>query len=124
MSKLPQESPSEHNAERRSFFKYSAAFLASITILPYFKGLSQAFAATNPPLSEKDPMAKSLGYHADATKVKTKDFPKRPKGADQFCHNCQFYTAIPNEKTHGNCALFQQNTVTSAGWCNSWTKKA
>jgi|APCry1669192269_1035402.scaffolds.fasta_scaffold05161_2 hypothetical protein len=128
MSKFPQGSPAhhdDHHTERRSFFKYSAAFLASVTILPYLKGFTRAFAA-NTPLSEKDQTAQLMGYHANAKKVDTKKWEKRKgaEGAKQFCHNCQFYSAIAGNKDHGNCTLFPNNTVTANGWCNSWTKKA
>ncbi|MBI3555076.1 MAG: high-potential iron-sulfur protein [Deltaproteobacteria bacterium] len=74
-------------------------------------------------LSEDDPMAKTLGYYKDASKVDVKKWPKRaaPEGKKQFCNNCQFFTA--DGKTQGKCQIFANKLVASKGWCNTWTAK-
>lgn len=80
-------------------------------------GASQA--ATPPLLSEDDPVAKALAYHASAKKV---DKSKFPTYADnQNCANCAlitFGTAIRRP-----CSLFPGKLVLAGGWCKSWVKK-
>lgn len=81
-------------------------------------GLAQA---QQPLLQESDDEAKATGYHADATKVDAKKFPKYAKG--QTCANCQLYAPDGN-KPSGGCALFYGKDVLAKGWCNAWEKKA
>lgn len=76
-------------------------------------------------VSESDPMAKTLGYHADATKVDVKKWPKRgqPDSKTQFCHNCILFNGgKPTTDKEAPCSLFAGKAVASNGWCNSWAK--
>lgn len=117
------------NLERRHFFKVGAASLASLFLLPALdrKGISWAARADDaslPDLTEKDPMAVSLGYVKVAAKTDVTKFPKRADAAakkEQFCKNCQFYTSVNAKK--GKCQIFVGKLVESGGWCNTWTKK-
>ena len=112
---------------RRSFFKYSAAVITPIaaTLFSNFLNNDQALAAQSqlPPVNPNDPLAKTLGYSADARKVDTKKWPKKAGagGADQRCDQCMFFMRI--DKGTGRCQTFAQHTVKAGGWCNSWTKK-
>lgn len=85
-------------------------------------------AAAGAPLkwvAETDPVAKALGYVADATKA---DRPKKGDvlGKDQFCNNCQFYSkgAAIDGKEAGKCLMLPSGAVADKGWCKSWAKKA
>mgnify|MGYP003341978031 CR=1 FL=1 len=74
-----------------------------------------------PLLEETDDEAKATGYHADASKVDPKKFPKYAKG--QTCANCALY-APDGAKASGGCALFYGKDVLAKAWCNAWDKKA
>lgn len=112
---------------RREFLKVSglsllgAAALGTLTLRP----AQAADAKALPMVSESDPMAKTLGYHSDATKVDTKKWPKRAAadGKTQFCHTCILYNgAKPTTDKAAPCSLFAGKRVESNGWCNSWAK--
>jgi hypothetical protein len=79
-----------------------------------------------PLLSETDQMAKTLGYHADASKVDTKKWSKRAgdAGKKQYCYNCLLFKAAGDVKAskQGKCTLFPKNDVMGRGWCNSWAQ--
>ncbi len=77
---------------------------------------SKAMAA--PLLTEKDPMAKALGYTADATKVNTAKWKKYKAGQD--CATCNLFRSTG---ANGTCTLFAGKEVSPKGWCNSWVKK-
>lgn len=114
---------------RRDFLKMSglglfgAAALGVLTLRPI---PANAQAAKKLPLvGENEPMAKTLGYHADASKVDVKKWPKRAgaEGKNQFCNNCTLFNgAKPTTEKEGPCALFAGKAVAAGGWCNSWAK--
>lgn len=120
---------SNQNNSRRDFLKLSglgllgAAALGTLTLRPL---PANAQGAKKLPLvAESEPMAKTLGYHADASKVDTKKWPKRaqPDGKTQFCHSCILFNgAKPTTEKEGPCSLFPAKAVTANGWCNSWAK--
>lgn len=115
---------------RRDFIKTGGVGLFTAWAASSVLGkASSARAADAKPLEmvkESDPMAKTLGYHEDATKVDTKKWAKRagPAGAKQFCYNCQFYAEKnkPKESKAAACTIFAAKGVKSHGWCNSWTQ--
>ncbi len=121
-------SNNDNNNSRREFLKlsglglFSAAALGTLTLrtLP-----ATAQAAKLPLVAETEPMAKTLGYVADASKVDTKKWTKKaqPDGKTQACHNCILFNGgkVTTDKT-GPCALFPAKHVAAAGWCNSWAK--
>lgn len=98
---------------RRDFLKKGLFGLAA---LPLGMGAltSQAFAASLPPLSEDAPQAKALNYVKNAADAA--DHAKYQEG--QRCDNCMFWKPANN-----GCALFPQNSVEAAGWCQSYVKK-
>ena len=77
-------------------------------------------------LPESDPVAKALGYYADASKVDVKKWPKKagPEGTKQNCANCQLYQAQAGETARGGCTLFPNRWVSTKGWCNGYIPKA
>jgi len=92
------------------------------------KAVEPAAAPETADLPYVDPTsnkAKALRYAEDASEVptETRGDKGETKGADQFCNNCQFYSA-DNGKGGGKCALFPGKLVKSEGWCVSWSLKA
>jgi hypothetical protein len=126
--------PTQLDRRRREFLGQSLWLVASLPFLGQFLAACDKKGVTTgsdtPPngeaaVSESDPVAASLGYRADATKVDTAKFPKR-KGAEgekQFCNNCQFFTA-KGDSGWGACQIIRSGDVKATGWCNTWAKKA
>jgi len=121
-------------SSRRSFLKITGAACAALAgakLLQPNAAQAQAPKAGAPAnlvmVSESEPLAKSLGYHADASKVDNKAWPKHAgaEGAKQFCYNCQFYQtkeADPKATKAAPCTIFANKGVAAKGWCNSWTQ--
>lgn len=117
---------SEQKLPRRAVLKGALMSLAAIPVVVAMKDAGAATAAATPPKAPaglplvdpaKDPMAKSLGYVADFTKVKD---PTHKPGA--HCANCALYTGKAGEK-QGGCGIFAGKAVHANGWCKSWVKK-
>ncbi len=72
-------------------------------------------------LEESDPLAVSLGYKHDASKVDAKKYPAYAAGRD--CANCQLYQAKPTDPW-GACGAVGGKLVNGKGWCVVWAKKA
>jgi hypothetical protein len=91
-----------------------------------FRGATaQAQAEKLPLVGESEPMAKALGYYAEASKVDTKKWTKRatPEGKKQFCDNCiLFNSGKVTKDPQGPCSLFPKKHVMAKGWCNSWAQ--
>jgi len=99
---------------RRTFLIASLGAASSLALT------RQALAAPAK-VSESDPMAVSLGYHTDATKVdKTKQTKYTP---GEHCGNCQLYQGKAGDQW-GPCPIFGGKLVNHDGWCNAYTKKA
>lgn len=120
---------------RRDFLKSSgiAAILAVISakffapVIAFAKDENKAAAAPANLVKPSEPMATSLGYVEDASKVDSKKWAKRagPAGAKQFCYNCQFYQADPAKAKTTDaaaCTIFGGKSVKGKGWCNTWTQ--
>ncbi len=122
-------SSNQNSSSRRDFLKLSglglfgAATLGTLTLsaLPASAQTAKKLVL----VSETDPLAKTLGYYADATKVDTKKWPKRAQadGKTQFCSNCILFNGgkVTTEK-EGPCTLFPGKAVPAVAWCNSWAK--
>lgn len=93
----------------------------SATALAFVITAQSAAQAAGPKVEETDPMAVSLGYKDDTTKVDEKKFPKH--AATQKCNNCQLYQGAATDAL-GGCPLFAGKQVAGNGWCSAWTKKA
>jgi hypothetical protein len=72
-------------------------------------------------LEENDPLATSLGYKQDATKVDAKKFTTYAAGRN--CANCQLFQGKTGE-AWGACAAVGGKLVNAKGWCAAWVKKA
>ena len=72
-------------------------------------------------LDEKDPLAASLGYMHDATKVDTKKYPAYATGHN--CSNCLLFQAKSGDMW-GACPAVGGKLVNAKGWCQAWVKKA
>jgi hypothetical protein len=124
-----------HQENRREFLQKSLLMLGSLPVVGVILNActkkEEAAAPAAPAaaagglkaISEDDPVAQSLGYKADATKVDVQKYPKRAgaEGAKQFCSGCQFFSAAEGEL--GKCQLFPNGLVAKNGWCNSWQAK-
>lgn len=86
--------------------------------LPLVVRMGEAHAA--PLVTADDPVAKSLGYVADTTKVDAKANPTHK--ATQTCMNCIQYHGKPADK-QGACNLFPGKDVHANGWCKVWAQK-
>lgn len=100
---------------RRSFLALVAA-AAPATLL----ALRPGSAAAADHVSPSDPLAQSLGYTEDNTKVDKSKFPTYKPG--QHCSVCRFYTGTPG-KPFGPCQIFAGKLVNSDGWCVSFNAK-
>ncbi|MDA3868780.1 MAG: high-potential iron-sulfur protein [Gammaproteobacteria bacterium] len=67
-------------------------------------------------LSEDDPLAKSLNYSHDATKVTVKQ-----REEDQFCYNCQLLQGEGG--AWRPCQAFANKLVNENGWCSAYVLK-
>jgi hypothetical protein len=72
-------------------------------------------------VDEKDPVAVSLGYVADASRADATKY--KTYAAGQACANCALYAGKPGDAT-GPCPLYGGRQVAAKGWCGSYAKKA
>ena len=98
---------------RRSFIRILPAAGAAL--------LGTRAMAQAPMVDEKDPLAVSLGYVADAAKADKAKFPKFAAG--QNCANCALFQGAAGAAA-GNCPLFAGKQVAAKGWCSAYAKKA
>lgn len=118
---------------RRGFLTKIALGAAALPILNRiggFDSLAYAQSVPNKPLESTDPLAVTMGYVEDHTKVDLTKWPKKagPDGAKQSCKNCVLFQeggkkidGHPGE--WGRCGLFQTGLVNANGWCNSFAPK-
>ncbi len=83
--------------------------------------LAQKAAAIPNAASETEGVSKALGYCADADKATACPNRKQAARKDQYCKNCQFYTAVSGQD-HGPCQLIPGKNVAAKGWCNSYAR--
>jgi len=104
-----------NNLNRRTILMRGATAMAFVLTA---QGAAQAAGAK---VEETDPMAVSLGYKEDTTKVDEKKFPKHT--AAQNCAGCQLFQGAAKDAA-GGCPLFAGKQVAGNAWCSAWTKKA
>ena len=80
---------------------------------------SRAAASELQPLDPRDPMAVTLGFIDDATKVDVKTNSSYVRG--QTCANCEQFQG-PRDAARGGCVLFAGKSVPAAGWCKVWRR--
>jgi high potential iron-sulfur protein len=89
--------------------------------IPLF-GLSEreVHAADLTPLDPSDPLAKSLSFTTDASKVNASANPTyKPT---QKCGNCAQFQGKPADAS-APCTIFAGHTVPQGGWCKVWAQK-
>jgi hypothetical protein len=88
---------------------------------PPVAGTATAAAANLPHLDPGDPVAKSLGYHQDASTIDAAKFPRHVAG--QACRKCvQFKGGAADE--WGPCTIFIGKQVNANGWCTAFAARA
>ena len=103
--------------QRRTMIK---AVLAGATLPLAGYAAKEARAASLPMVDTKDPVAVSLGYVTDTTKVNQAANPTHKPA--QKCVNCAQFKGALTDKT-GECNLFAGRQVAGAGWCKVWVQK-
>jgi hypothetical protein len=101
---------------RRAFLKCA---LASAVVIPVL-GAADARAADLPALDPTDPVAQSLGFVPDASKVATNANPTFKPG--QLCGVCLQYRGKPSDAAAG-CGIFAGHSVPSRGWCRAFVQR-
>jgi hypothetical protein len=102
---------------RREFLKCA---LASAVVVPAL-GVAEARAAGLPPLDPADPVAQSLGFAPDASKVDANANPTFKPG--QHCGVCMQYQGKPSD-TRAGCGIYAGHSVPSRGWCRAFGQRA
>jgi hypothetical protein len=118
---IVSRSKNNPDSSRRAFLA-SAAVAASAALVG-LKSRSAEAAGSLPHLSESDPLAKSLGYQADAKKVDKSKFPTYQAG--QRCGVCRFFQGSPGQKSgFAGCQIFAGYSVDAQGWCASFNARS
>jgi hypothetical protein len=102
---------------RRDFLKCA---LASAMVTPTL-GPADARTAGLPPLDPTDPVAQSLGFVPDASRVAANANPTFKPG--QHCGVCLQYQGKPSDATAG-CTIYAGHAVPSRGWCSAFAQRA
>jgi hypothetical protein len=101
---------------RRDFLKCA---LASAAIIPAL-GAAGARAAGLPLLDPADPVARSLGFVLDASKVDRSANPTFKPG--QHCGVCMQFQGKSSDPTAG-CGIYAGHSVPSGGWCGAFGQR-
>lgn len=92
-----------------------------IQLIPVAGGcLIAARAWAQPMVDEKEGLAVSLAYVADAAKVDKAKYPKFAAG--QACSACALFQGKAGAAS-GPCAVFPGKQVAAKGWCSAFAKK-
>ena len=103
---------------RRTLVKAGLLAGAGVPLLGF--PVHEARAAGLTPLDPSDPLAKSLGFTTDASKVNASANPTyKPT---QKCGTCAQFQGKPGDAT-GPCTIFAGHTVPAGGWCKVWAQK-
>lgn len=107
-----------HEISRRAMI---TGTLVASTLAPALGLLApDARAAALPPLDPANPLAKSLSFATDTTKVDPSANPTyKPT---QKCGNCAQFQGKPGDATAA-CTIFAGHTVPQGGWCKVWALK-
>jgi len=102
---------------RRDFLKCA---LASAMVIPVL-GAADARATDLPALDPTDPVAQSLGFVPDASKVAANANPTFKPG--QRCGVCVQYQGKRSDAEAG-CGIFAGHSVASRGWCRAFVQRS
>lgn len=89
--------------------------------LPLGRFARAADAPALPHLAESDPMAQSLGYHEDASKIDPAKETTLKKGSK--CSLCTLYQAAQAKGGYAPCGAFPGKAVNANGWCRAFVAK-
>lgn len=73
-----------------------------------------------PHLDAGDPVAKSLGYHQNASLIDGTKYPQHMQG--QVCRKCVQFKGGATD-SWGPCAIFTGKQVNAGGWCTAFAAK-
>jgi High potential iron-sulfur protein len=102
---------------RRDFLKCA---LASAVVIPAL-GAADTRAAGLPLLDPTDPVAQSLSFVPDASRVAANANPTFKSG--QHCGVCMQFQGKPSDATAG-CSIYAGHSVPSRGWCAAFAQRA
>jgi High potential iron-sulfur protein len=103
---------------RRAIVK--VGLLASVAVPLFELTTRDARAAALTPLDPADPLAKSLAFVTDATKVNPSANPTYKPA--QKCGNCAQFQGKPTDASAA-CTIFAGHSVPAGGWCKVWAQK-
>jgi hypothetical protein len=107
-----------HKISRRELVKRGLLAGSLVPAIGLIAGGAEAAAL--PALDPNDPVAKSLGFVSDATKVDAGSNPTYKTG--QRCGTCAQFQGKPGD-TSGGCNIFAGHSVPVGGWCRVWAQK-
>jgi High potential iron-sulfur protein len=108
----------KNSISRRAIVK--VGLIASVAVPVFGLAARDARAAGLTPLDPADPLAKSLNFVNDSTKVDASANPTyKPT---QKCANCAQYQGKPGDASAA-CTIFAGHTVPASGWCKVWAQK-
>jgi hypothetical protein len=102
---------------RRDFLKCA---LASAVVIPTL-GVANGRAASPPLLDPTDPVAQSLAFVLDASKLDSSGDPQFKPG--QHCGVCMQYQGKSSDATAG-CGIYAGHAVPSRGWCRAFAQRS
>ena len=102
---------------RRDFLKFA---LASAVVIPALRAAA-ARAADLPALDPTDPVAQSLGFVPDASKVAPNTHSTFKPG--QHCGACMQFQGKSSDASAG-CSIFAGHSVPSRAWCSAFAQRA
>jgi High potential iron-sulfur protein len=97
------------------------SFLTALPVATLALTAARTTPAQAARLEESDPIAVSLGYKHDASKVDAKKHTTYAAGRN--CANCQLYQGKATD-AWAACAPVGGKLVNAKGWCVVWAKKA
>jgi hypothetical protein len=103
--------------DRRDILK---RVLVSAVVLPALRGI-QVRAAELPPLDLTDPIAQSLDFVMDASKLVVSTSSSFKPG--QHCGLCMQFQGKPSDARAG-CSVYAGRSVPSTGWCRAFAQRS
>ena len=108
----------KNGISRRAMVKSGLVAGTLAPVLGLFASGARAAALT--PLDPSDPLAKSLGFATDSSKVDAGANPTHKP--TQKCGNCAQFQGKAGDASAG-CTIFAGHSVPQGGWCRVWAQK-
>ena len=109
---------------RRAVLKWAAALWSvQVASLRAQGGSDAAPISAQLPVDPTAPRAVLLGFVTDHQLADSARWQKKREDVygQQQCRHCALFQGTDN--TTGSCALFHDQQVPAAGWCNAWTAR-